>query len=99
MSEEEAMKVFYNYINAIDTYGTIDEKCCNNLYKPAKILLNLIKKQQEELEKKDKIIDETINCIIELKPGDFIKEKNEKIRYKLNDRKELKQYFEKKVEK
>lgn len=59
MTEEEkkAIELFNSYINAIDTFGTIDYKCINNLYEPAKTILNLVKKQQEEIEKKDKIID------------------------------------------
>ena len=51
MSEEEkkAIEVFNSYIYAIDTFGTIDYECCNKLYGPAKIVLNLITKQQEKI--------------------------------------------------
>ena len=48
--EEKAIKTFNNYINAIETFGTIDPKCCNNLYEPAIALLNLIETQKAEIE-------------------------------------------------
>lgn len=50
LSEEEkqAIKTFKSYINAIDTFGTIDYKCINNLYEPVKIVLNLMVKLQKE---------------------------------------------------
>lgn len=57
LSEEEkqAIKTFKSYINAIDTFGTIDYKCINNLYEPVKIVLNLMVKLQKENKKlKDK---------------------------------------------
>lgn len=44
------------YINAIDTFGTIDYKCINNLYEPIKTVLS-------ELEKKDRIIKEMAKTI------------------------------------
>ena len=66
MKEEEkkAIETFNNYINAIETFGTIDPKCCNNLYEPAIALLDLIETQKAELEKKDKIIDLMIDTIL-----------------------------------
>ena len=52
MTEEEkkAIAIFKSYINAIETFGTIDYKCINNLYEPAITLLNLITKLQKENE-------------------------------------------------
>ena len=89
MSEEEkeAIKIFNNYINAIETFGTIDPKCCNNLYESAIALLNLIQKQQAELEKKDKMINNMAHeCSI--CTG----------RYENMEDKEIIEYFTKKVE-
>lgn len=51
MEIEEAVKNLNNYIFAIDNFGTIDPKCCNNLYEPVKAVL-------KELDKKDKVINE-----------------------------------------
>ena len=48
--EIEAIKALKSYTNAIDTFGTIDYKCINNLYAPAKTVLNLISKLQKENE-------------------------------------------------
>lgn len=52
MTEEEkkAIAIFKSYINAIETFGTIDYKCINNLYEPAITLLNLITKLRQENE-------------------------------------------------
>ena len=46
--EKKAIAIFKSYINAIETFGTIDYKCINNLYEPAITLLNLITKLQKE---------------------------------------------------
>ena len=103
MSEEEkkAIKTFNNYINAIETFGTIDPKCCNNLYEPAIALLNLIQKQQAELEKKDKIIDEMIKVIIDSAICDYFIRQNCK-HYAGENKKTcdicILEYFTKKVE-
>ena len=50
LSEEEkkAIAIFKSYINAIETFGTIDYKCINNLYEPAITVLNLIEKLKKE---------------------------------------------------
>lgn len=52
LNEEEinAIKALKSYINAIETFGTIDYKCINNLYEPTKTILNLITKLQKENE-------------------------------------------------
>ena len=36
---EKSVKNLNNYIFAIDNFGTIDPKCCNNLYEPVKVVL------------------------------------------------------------
>ena len=59
--EKKAIAIFKSYINAIETFGTIDYKCINNLYEPAITLLNLITKLQKENEEKDKQIDLILN--------------------------------------
>lgn len=52
LSEEEktAIELLNSYINAIDTFGTIDPKCCNNLYKPTKTVLDIIENLQKEID-------------------------------------------------
>ena len=96
MSEEEkkAIELFNSYINAIDTFGTIDYKCINNLYEPAKTILNLVKKQQEEIEKKDKIIYEMAKKLFEHR-NDF---EWWEIGTDIDTIEEQKQYYENKVE-
>lgn len=49
MDIEKAKETCKAYISAIDTFGTIDYKCINNLYEPIDAVLS-------ELEKKDKYI-------------------------------------------
>ena len=49
MDIEKAKGTCKAYINAIDTFGTIDYKCINNLYEPIDAVLS-------ELEKKDEYI-------------------------------------------
>ena len=51
MDIEKAKRTCKAYINAIDTFGTIDYKCINNLYEPIDAVLS-------ELEKKEAIINE-----------------------------------------
>lgn len=65
MSEEErkAMKYFFNLRANIDeSYMLFGEelnvKCSKEMIKQISTVLNLIEKQQKEIEKKDKIIDE-----------------------------------------
>lgn len=50
MDIEKAKEICKAYINAIDTFGTINYKCINNLYEPIEVVLS-------ELEKKDKKIE------------------------------------------
>ena len=87
--EKKAIENFNNYINAIDTFGTIDPKCCNNLYKSTQIILNLIKNQQKEIEEY-KLLDANIeqaNKIIQKnkKWKDKIKAKIEELRQEIKD--------------
>lgn len=58
MELEEAVKNLNDYIFAIDNFGTIDPKCCNNLYEPTKVIL-------KELINKNNKIDKTIKYIKE----------------------------------
>ena len=67
MELEEAVKNLNNYIFAIDNFGTIDPKCCNNLYEPAKVIL-------KELSKKDKVINKMAEEIAEEYRYDYIRE-------------------------
>lgn len=60
MKLEEAKEALNAYINAIDTFGTIDPRCCNNLYEPAKTILqelDNLQKENEELKKGNEVID------------------------------------------
>lgn len=52
MEIEEAVKNLNNYIFAIDNFGTIDPKCCNNLYEPVKVVLKELDKKDKEIERK-----------------------------------------------
>ena len=58
MDIEKAKEICKAYINAIDTFGTIDYKCINNLYEPIEVVLS-------ELEKKDKVINEMAKQLVE----------------------------------
>jgi len=73
MSEEEkkAIKYFYNLRTTIDESKMlfdedINVKCGKEMVKQITIFLNLIEKQQADLEKKDKIIDEIKKYAIQL---------------------------------
>lgn len=96
LDEEEikAIKALKSYINAIETFGTIDYKCINNLYEPTKTILNLITKLQEENEEKDKQIDLMAKWIFD---KDYIK--NSLLIHRddcySNCIKQVKKYFEK----
>jgi len=63
MTEKEAIEQLKSYINAIDTFGTIDPKCCNNLYKPVKTVLQLIEKYKYLYEKS---LDDTVKLSKEI---------------------------------
>lgn len=67
--EKQALKYFYNLRATIDeSYMLFDEeinvKCGKETIKQISVVLNLIEKQQAELEKKDKIIDEMAEHIV-----------------------------------
>ena len=63
---EKAKETSNSYIRAIDTFGTIDYKCINNLYTPIKTLLQYIEQLEQENSKQNKIIDETVKYIATL---------------------------------
>ena len=86
MELEEAVKNINDYIFAIDNFGTIDPKCCNNLYEPVKVVL-------KELDKRDKVINEMAREFYA--ENIYIGYSN--FRWK-NSSEEVKQYFYKKVE-
>lgn len=71
MNLKEAIKTLNAYINAIDTFGTIDPRCCNNLYEPAKTILqeldNLQKGNKELMNEYHKRVQERIDIEQELK--------------------------------
>lgn len=50
---EEDIKILKSYIKAIDTFGTIDYKCINNLYNPVKNILNELERLQKEFKAVD----------------------------------------------
>ena len=50
MDIEKAKKICKAYINAIDTFGTIDYKCINNLYEPIEVVLSELEKKDTEIE-------------------------------------------------
>lgn len=58
MDIEKAKEICKAYINAIDTFGTIDYKCINNLYEPIEVVLS-------ELEKKEAIINLMAKQLVE----------------------------------
>ena len=72
MDIEKAKETCKAYINAIDTFGTIDYKCINNLYEPIDAVLSELEKKDTEiieakeanrqlsleLEKKEAVINE-----------------------------------------
>lgn len=101
--EKEAIKYFYNIRATIDESNMLfDEdiniKCGKEMIKQITVILNLIQKQQAELEKKDRIIDEMLqeftDCEFELKCSDCCIEceKDYDQLYECN-----KQYFERRV--
>lgn len=110
MELEEAVKNLNNYIFAIDNFGTIDPKCCNNLYEPAKVILKELKDSEEtdiklykRLNIQDKVIDEMAGMINTRDFGDICKQFG-KYKNCSNYIKEglcekcIKEYFYKKVE-
>lgn len=87
MSEEEKKAINNLFCSITDVMFNVlysQEK----LEKDLKITLNLIQKQQRELEKKDKIINNMSNYIYNV---DYRSECG-------NNREQVKQYFERKVE-
>lgn len=101
MDIEKAKETCKAYINAIDTFGTIDYKCINNLYEPIETVLS-------ELEKKEAIINEMSNFINLMSNELVVETGNNNLEFckmqKCIDNRELdceeciKEYFTKKVE-
>jgi hypothetical protein len=89
--EKEAIEIFKNYINAIDTFGTISPKCCNNLYEPAETILNLIQKQEKEIQLSNKVIDKRNQEKLEL--AEMLLKKDKIIDDAINEIESLRQYF------
>jgi hypothetical protein len=82
--EKEAIEAFKNYINAIYTFGTISPKCCNNLYGPAAIILNLIQEQEKEMELLKHRLD-VANEYIESRIDNMIPEHYDDLKYIINE--------------
>lgn len=112
MTEEEkkAIEYFTNFTEytknrAIEEYNYENKniKYAQDLEKRAKIFktaLNLIQKQQAEIEKKDKIIDEMAEAMDDIKDPQVCEYCNNNNLYCENEekcREGIKQYFEKKV--
>lgn len=108
--EEKAIEYLEDKIKYLETHIKNYEKsdCKTTIYhnlikekESLEIILNLIKSQQEELEKKDKIIDEAVAVIIDSSICDYFIKDNCK-HYAGENKKTcdncIKQHFEKKVE-
>lgn len=97
MSEEEkeAIEELKNWIKIVEN-NKDKIKQADLMVNIQETILNLIQKQQKDIEKKDKIIDEMALTIEKLlKNVDFEKEF---ITYKEQNKEEIKQYFERKAE-
>lgn len=100
--EKEAIDYFYNIRKSTDESIMLYDKdmnlkCGKTTIKNITLILNLIQKQQKEIEKKDKMIDEMLDVITKVYSDD------EKIEFIANlniqeRKKEAKQYFKKKAE-
>lgn len=93
MTEEEAIKNLEAYINAIDTFGTIDYKCINNLYEPIKEALKFMQEKDEKISELEKaLIDEQLKHSSEIEKKDRqLYEKTNRIR---NLEKECQQHYD-----
>ncbi len=58
---EEDVKVLEDYLNAIDTFGTIDYKCINNLYNPIQNILFDYRQKLKALDKSEELIKQLGN--------------------------------------
>ena len=67
MDIEKAKGTCKAYINAIDTFGTIDYKCINNLYEPIDAVLSELEKKDKRLNRQFKLLQKRDKEIEELK--------------------------------
>ena len=67
MDIEKAKGTCKAYINAIDTFGTIDYKCINNLYEPIETVLSELEKKDKRLNRQFKLLQKKDKKIEELK--------------------------------
>ena len=67
MDIEKAKGTCKAYINAIDTFGTIDYKCINNLYEPIDAVLSELEKKDKRLNRQFKLLQKKDKKIEELK--------------------------------
>ena len=89
---EKAKEVANSYIKAIDTFGTIDYKCINNLYTPIKTFLQYTEQLEQENKKLNKMIDKMATLLGSLKLS------KDREGYEIMEKEDWKQYFEEKVE-
>lgn len=75
-SEEEIIKNIKSFINAIETYGTIDYKCIPNLYEPVVGLLDLYQKEKEKNKKLEIELEIKKYCKVNELAKDLIYYKN-----------------------
>ena len=69
---EKAKETSNSYIRAIDTFGTIDYKCINNLYTPIKTFLQYIDQLELEVRATEKVHEYDVEMIDEVK-GEAVK--------------------------
>ena len=69
---EKAKETSNSYIRAIDTFGTIDYKCINNLYTPIKTFLQYIDQLELEVRATEKVHEYDVKMIDEVK-GEAVK--------------------------
>ena len=89
---EKAKEVANSYIKAIDTFGTIDYKCINNLYTPIKTFLQYTEQLEQENKQLNKMIEEMATLLGSLKLS------KDREGYEIMEKEDWKQYFEKKAE-
>lgn len=59
--EEQVIKTINSFLNAIETFGTIDYKCIPNLYEPIRCLLDLYKQEKEKNKELEKALIDMVN--------------------------------------
>lgn len=94
MSEEEKKAIKY-YESEIDLAKRLDEVIVNGRIEPLEKIINLTKKQQKEIEKKDKIIDlmaKKLEGLLVLTTVDSYSSEDDYLLL-LKNKEEVKQYF------